>query len=144
MRAMTSPLCTCELKSALSLAIVPETCEPTCTLTTALTTPVASTASLISPCCTFEVRYWTRSPRRTNGAATTAARSSAAPAMNSVFRLFIAQRLDRIHERRLPRGVVAEEDTDGDGEERGQEDGLRGELHRPLQRAPDEERGDDA
>src|SRR5205814_6888724 len=117
-------LCTCELKSALSFAIVPETWEPTCTFTTALTMPVASTASRISPCCTFVARYWTRSPRRSIGAATSAASSSAAPAMNNAFRLFIAQRLDWIHERRLPRGVVAEEDADGDGEERREEDGL--------------------
>src|ERR1051326_8855722 len=142
--AITSPLCTCELKSALSLAIVPETCEPTCTFTTALTTPVASTASLISPRSTFEVRYCTRSPWRTSGAATSAASSSAAPATNIVVRLLIAQRLDRVHQRRLARRVVAEEHADGDGEERREEHALRGELLRPFERPPDEERGDDA
>src|ERR1043165_4035574 len=144
MSAMTSPLCTCELKSAFSLAIVPATCEPTCTLTTALTTPVASTASLISPCCTFEVRYWMRSPRWTNDMVASAARSSTAPAMKSVFRLFIAQRLDRIHERRFARGVIAEKNAHGNGEERREQHRFRGELHRPLQRAPDEEAGHDA
>src|ERR1043166_5783272 len=84
-----------------------------------------------------------RSPRWTSGAATRAT-SSTAPAMNNVFRLLIAQRLDRIHERGFARGVIAEKDAHGNGEERREENRFRGELHRPLQRAPDEERGDDA
>ena len=49
MMATRSPLCTSELKSALSLAMVPETCEPTWTVTTALMVPVASTTSRIAP-----------------------------------------------------------------------------------------------
>ena len=52
---MMSPLWTRELKSASSRAIVPDTCEPTCTLITALMVPVASTASRISPRCTLAV-----------------------------------------------------------------------------------------
>ena len=39
------PFLTWVLKSALSFAIVPETCDPTCTVTTALSAPVAVTVS---------------------------------------------------------------------------------------------------
>src|SRR2546426_8037660 len=41
--ATTWSLVTCVLKSAKSLAIVPDTCEPTCTVVTALIVPVACT-----------------------------------------------------------------------------------------------------
>ena len=54
--ATTSPLWTRELKSAFSLAIVPETCDPTWTVITALIVPVASTTSLISPRSTLAVK----------------------------------------------------------------------------------------
>src|SRR6266702_4383847 len=113
--AMTSPLRTCELKSALSRAIVPDTCDPTWTLTTAFTMPVASTASRISPLTTFEARYCTLSPRRRNAVAASAA--TVTIAINHHHFLFITKGLDGIHERGFARRVIAEEDSDGDGEE---------------------------
>ena len=48
-RAITCPLRTFELKSACSDWIVPDTCEPTCTVVTAWSVPVASTVSTTSP-----------------------------------------------------------------------------------------------
>ena len=48
---------TWELKSAESFQIVPETCDPTCTVVTALIVPVASTTCLISPRSVAAVKY---------------------------------------------------------------------------------------
>src|ERR1700736_79452 len=50
-------LCTCELKSAARVWIVPDTCEPTCTVVTALIVPVAWTTFCMSPFCTFSAKY---------------------------------------------------------------------------------------
>ena len=46
---MTWPFRTCELKSACSDWMVPDTCEPTWTVVTASSVPVASTVSTTSP-----------------------------------------------------------------------------------------------
>jgi len=76
MSATMSPLCTRELKSTFSFAMVPETCEPTCTRITALIVPVASTTSLYRPlnlavkCCAWVLRF---KPKIRNNPATTAA-----------------------------------------------------------------------
>ena len=56
---MSCPFFTCVLKSAASLEIVPETCDPTCTEVTALMVPVASTWARMSPRCTVTVWYAT-------------------------------------------------------------------------------------
>src|SRR3989442_342128 len=58
-----SPLCTRELKSTKSLAIVPDTCDPTCTVMTALIVPVASTTSWMSPRSTLAVKCCAGMPR---------------------------------------------------------------------------------
>ncbi len=74
---MTSPLRTRELKSTLSLAMLPETWDPTCTVTTALMVPVASTTSWIAPRSTSAVKYcaWARPcARRTTSRTATATR----------------------------------------------------------------------
>ena len=54
---MTCPFLTCELKSASSAAIVPDTCVPTWTVVTASSVPVASTACTTSPRLTAAVMY---------------------------------------------------------------------------------------
>jgi len=41
--------------------MVPETCEPTCTVVTALMVPVASTTVRMSPRSIFSVKYWVES-----------------------------------------------------------------------------------
>src|SRR6202030_4388475 len=53
---------TWELKSACNSEITPETCDPTCTVVTALMVPVASTTWKISPRSTGEVEYEALSP----------------------------------------------------------------------------------
>src|SRR5215469_5060464 len=58
MRATTCPFFTGVLKSAYSARMFPETCEPTCTVTTAFGVPVADTVDAISPHATGAVRYW--------------------------------------------------------------------------------------
>ena len=77
--AITSPRCTCELKSALSVEMVPETCEPTCTVVTAFTEPVASTTSRISPRSTAAVTYSVRGLRFTRPTTTRASAMTSAP-----------------------------------------------------------------
>jgi hypothetical protein len=57
MRAMTCPLLTAELKSTNISLTWPETCEPTCTVMTALRVPVAETAEASDPRVTGTVRY---------------------------------------------------------------------------------------
>ncbi len=79
MSATMSPVRTRELKSALSFEMVPETCEPTCTVRTALSVPVASTTSRISPRSTFAVTYCTLPPPL-NEKSTTIAVNTIAPA----------------------------------------------------------------
>ena len=54
--AMICPSLTWLLKSAPSFAIAPETCEPTCTVTTALSAPVAVTVASTDPRSTRAVR----------------------------------------------------------------------------------------
>src|SRR5690348_2576865 len=63
--AITWPFFTRELKSALSLEIVPETCDPTCTVVTALMVPVACTTSFMVPVCALAVKYcaWSLRPK---------------------------------------------------------------------------------
>ncbi len=62
-RAMSWLRLTCELKSANSSLICPETCEPTWTVITALRLPVAETAEVIGPRVTAAVRYFGAAPR---------------------------------------------------------------------------------
>ncbi len=62
MRAMTCPFFTCELKSAWSSRMFPDTCEPTCTVITALSVPVVATAATREPRVTGAVRNGDRLP----------------------------------------------------------------------------------
>src|ERR1700688_2749534 len=160
MSAMTSPLRTRELKSALSLAMLPEPWDPTWTVITALTVPVASTTSRISPRCTFAVRWASGGPPWRSSATTTAA-TTAPPAAGSqslrrgrraggrragagaAAASLIAQGVDRIEERGLARRVVAEEHSDRDRDEGREHHRLGRHLHRPAERAADEERSRD-
>ena len=57
MRAINSPFVTLELKSANKATTTPDTCVPTCTVTTAFGLPVAEMVTLMSPCSTVAVRY---------------------------------------------------------------------------------------
>src|SRR5579862_9433755 len=124
--------------------MVPDTCEPTCTITTALTMPVASTASRISPRSTRAVKYWSWSDFRELNASTTASTSTpAAGRAHLRGSLFIAQRLDGVEQRRLARRVVAEEHAHRDREEGGEHHGLQRHLHGPAERAADHHRSDD-
>ena len=52
---MTCPLRTRELKSACSALIVPDTCDPTWTVVTACSVPVACTRSTTGPLVTTAV-----------------------------------------------------------------------------------------
>src|SRR5258708_36636 len=152
---MTSPLRTRELKSALSLAIVPDTCDPTWTVTTAFTVPVRSTASRISPRSTVAPKYWRLSPWRKpkppivatttpTGAITSHFRFEIVTMGRRRNRSFVAQCLDRVEVRRLARRVVAEEYADGDRERGGDDHRCERGLHRPAEAAADEERRDEA
>src|SRR5258708_12862300 len=152
---MTSPFRTRELKSALSLAIVPDTCDPTWTVTTAFTVPVRSTASRISPRSTVAPKYWRLSPWRKPKTPIVATTTPTA-AITSHFRFeivtmgrrrnrsFVAQCLDRVEVRRLARRVVAEEYADGDREPGGDDHRCERGLHRPAEAAADEKRRDEA
>ena len=51
---MSSPLATFVLKSANSVWMLPDTCDPTCTVTTAFGLPVAETVTSISPCVNLQ------------------------------------------------------------------------------------------
>src|SRR5258708_9246474 len=148
---MTSPFRTRELKSALSLAIVPDTCDPTWTVTTAFTVPVRSTASRISPRSTVAPKYWRLSPWRKPKTPIVATTTPTA-AITSHFRFeivtmgrrrnrsFVAQCLDRVEVRRLARRVVAEEYADGDRERGGDDHRCEPGLHRPAEAPPAHER----
>ena len=54
--ARSWPFFTGLLKSTMSLSMIPETCEPTLTVTMAETSPVALTTSLTDPRVTASVR----------------------------------------------------------------------------------------
>jgi hypothetical protein len=56
MRAMTWSFFTGVLKSALISLICPEICEPTCTVVTALTVPLATTTADTGPRSTLASR----------------------------------------------------------------------------------------
>ena len=58
MRAISWPLRTSALKSANSSLICPETWEPTGTVTSALSVPVADTLAVIGPRVSWAVRHW--------------------------------------------------------------------------------------
>ncbi len=62
MRAMTWSFLTCELKSARSSLTCPEIWEPTSTVMTALSVPVAETAEVSGPRETAAVRKAGRAP----------------------------------------------------------------------------------
>ena len=63
MRAMTWPFFTTELKSTYSSLIFPDTWEPTRTVMTALSAPVAEMAATMVPLVTGTVRNEERLPR---------------------------------------------------------------------------------
>src|SRR5690242_13497274 len=54
-------------------------------------------------------------------------------------RSLVAQSLDGVEARRLPRRVVAEDDADGRGDQHGGDDGGQRRLGGPLKEHPDEE-----
>ena len=61
--AMICPSLTWLLKSAPSFEMSPETCDPTCTVTTAFSAPVAVTVASTAPRSTFAVRKVTGASR---------------------------------------------------------------------------------
>ena len=63
MRAISWPFLTCELKSAKSSLICPDTWEPTWTVMTALRFPVAETVAVSGPRSTRATRYLGVPPR---------------------------------------------------------------------------------
>src|SRR5258708_39841717 len=70
--------------------MVPETCEPTCTVVTALMVPVAWTTFWMSPFCTCSVKYCgTLVDSSLNAASTPIATRSMAMIVHFVFRYFI-------------------------------------------------------
>src|SRR5688500_7225002 len=65
MRAITWPFVTGVLQSAWMSFTCPEICEPTCTVVTAFSVPLAATAAARGPRSTFARRYFTSpSPAR--------------------------------------------------------------------------------
>ena len=143
--AITSPLCTRELKSALSFAMVPETCDPTWTVMTALIVPVASTTSLISPRSTFAVKccagvFRFRAQDGNNPAShdhgyqdePRTSLSSCPHLENDPDASLVPQRFYRIQQRRLARRVISEKHSDGDRKHRRDEHRLNRHFHRPM------------
>ena len=57
MRAITSPFFTCELKSANSSTMRPDTWLPTCTVFSGDSVPLAVTVEVTRPRATTSVRY---------------------------------------------------------------------------------------
>ena len=60
--ATTWPFFTIELKSAYRALMLPDTCDPTCTVFTAWSVPVAPTDSMTSPRATASLEIFTSSP----------------------------------------------------------------------------------
>src|ERR1700676_4931469 len=132
--------------------MLPETCDPTCTVITALMVPVASTTSLIAPRSTFAVKccagvfrfraHATNSPVTT----TTHTKMSHRPLifMSSFLRnktrdaSLVAQRFNRIQPRCFSRRVVSEKGANGDRKDRRYDDRLQRHLDRPMQRLSDQ------
>src|SRR5216684_3570010 len=143
--ATTSPLCTRELKSTLSFAIVPDTCEPTCTVMTALIVPVASTTSSISPRSTLAVKCCTAPPRFRPNVANRTITTIKPARINHLFFVFIqfsgalarcsfvSQGLDRIEQRRFACRVIAEKYAHRYRKERRDRYGLERHLRLPMQ-----------
>src|SRR3984957_13268118 len=127
--------------------MLPETCDPTWTVITALIVPVASTTSLISPrstfavkCCACVLRF---NPKATNrpAASTTPAMISHRPVLfmhrsysQNAKMLFVAQSFNGIEQRSLARRVVSKKYADSNGKKRRNHNGFGRHLDRPLKR----------
>src|SRR5580692_12289150 len=127
--------------------MLPETCDPTCTVITALIVPVASTTSSISPRSTFAVKCCACAfrfiPNAANNPATTTtpAKISHRPLIfiyrpwNQNFEefLFVPQRFNRVEQRSLARRVISKKHAHRHREHRRHNNRLHGHLHRPMQ-----------
>src|SRR6266436_3147476 len=127
--------------------MLPETCDPTCTVITALIVPVASTTSSISPRSTLAVKCWAWvlrfSPNAANSPTTTTtpAKISHLPVLfidcpsnqNFPKLSFVPQRFDGIEQRSLPRRVISKEHAHRHRKHRCHQDRFHRHLHRPVQ-----------
>src|SRR5215472_15736704 len=139
--------------------MVPDTCEPTWTVITALMVPVASTTSRMSPRSTLAVKCWACAvrfhPSTTKSATATTAPPNTSHLVFSFIRIlttelrrfgcsFVAQGLDGIEQGSFSCRIVSEKYTNSRREKSRYHYGLEGHLHWPLQRFPYKIRAQDS
>src|SRR5215469_8684836 len=138
--------------------MVPETCEPTRTVTMGLMVPVASTTSSICPrstwavkCCAWALRLRPKITKRTTDTVAAAKMNHfalilmyASQEVRLSISSFVAQRLNRVQQGCLSRGVVSKEDAHRDGEHGRHYNRFNRHLNRPMQRLSDHIRTENA